>query len=292
MSLLTTNAMAQATNDPKPPKALADMVSRGAQVYYLGQVENMNGWALVRQGKPEFFYENADRTAMVMGLLFNKDGEMLTTSQLSALKRKEGDGMFAATGGMMDFLSEKNTAQNEATPSPKSNEAPVANIVTPASAPAMDRAPTSAERMYVDLLGSNWITLNGDGAQDLFVIIDPDCPHCRQFITEVEPLLTPDGLRVRIIPIGAREESLRRASLLLASADPAELLVKYAKEEAELNAPENIDTTAAEKNLALMGKYGFDVTPMVIYRTGKGEIRLIRGRPSNYQNILNDIQNN
>lgn len=269
-------AQAQSKNDPKPPKALADMVKTGSQIYYLGQYEGMNGWALIRQGKPEFFYENESRTGFVMGLLFNKEGEMLTTSQLSDLNNREGDDMYAATGGVINKETEvEEQAKNEET-KPSSD----------------DRPATAAEKMYVDLLSANWITMNPQGIHDIFAFIDPDCPHCKTFVKDVQPLLKPGGLRVRVIPMGSRPDSMRKAALLLASANPAERLTKYIYGEAELNAPDNINTVAAEKNMTLMLKHGFDVTPIIVYRTLKGEIRMIRGRPSDYEMVLNDIKDN
>ena len=270
--------------EPKPPKALANMVAKGSQVFYLGQFEGMNGWALIRQGKPEFFYENKDRTAMVMGLLFNDAGEMLTMSQLKTLNDRVGDDMYAATGGALsqDIAAQANAQQPTAEP-----------IVNNTPPQQLNRPLTKAEKMYTDLLAANWMTINPDGAYDVFTFIDPDCPHCKQFLQDAEGYLTENGLRLRVIPIGVRDESVRRAALLLASANPGERLKKHAAGDKDaLNAPENINTKAVESNLSMMMKHGFDVTPIIVYRTGKKEIRMIRGRPASIDMIINDIKDN
>ena len=41
-----------------------------------------------------------------------------------------------------------------------------------------------------------------------------------------------------------------------------------------------------------MVKNRFDVTPMIVYRTKKGAVRIIRGRPADYDNVLRDINEN
>lgn len=276
-------AQAQAIKEPETPKALANMVSQGSQIFYLGDYEGMNGWALVRQGKPEFFYENKDRTALVMGLLFNDAGEMVTMAQLKSLHDRVGDDMYAATGGALSSLQKQEmpTAQPEQT-------------TTATTAPIIDNRPlTPAENMYTDLLAANWVTMNPNGKHDVFAFIDPDCPHCKTFINEAQPFLNDDGLRLRIMPMGANDVSARKAAVLLASANPAERLTKYAAGDTSvLTAPENIGTEAVNKNMTTMIKHGFDVTPIIVYRTGKGEIRLIRGRPADINIIINDIENN
>jgi len=283
IAVLPSLANAQMKKEPKPPKALANMVAKGSQVFYLGQFEGMNGWALIRKGKPEFFYENKDRTAMVMGLMFNDAGEMITMAQLKTLNDRVGDDMYAATGGALsqDIATQ---AKVQKTSEPTDNTS---------QAPQLNRPLTKAEKMYTDLLAANWITINPDGAYDVFAFIDPDCPHCKQFLQDADGYLTNDGLRLRIIPIGVRDDSVRKAALLLASANPGQKLKDYAAGNKDaLNAPENINTKAIESNLSMMMKHGFDVTPIIVYRTGKSEIRMVRGRPGNIDMIINDIKNN
>lgn len=279
--ILPISVMAQ--NEPEPPAALAKMQATGSQIFYLGEFENMYGWALIRQGKPEFFYENKERTAMVMGLMFNDAGEMITMAQLKNLNDRVGDDMYASTGGALSSFK-KNSSDE--TPS-----AVATDMVT--KTPQINRPLTKAEIMYTDLLSANWVTINPEGAYDIFAFIDPDCPHCKTFINDTSAYQVKDGVRIRAIPIGINEQSMRKSAVLLSSANPAEKLKQYAAgDDTILSAPANINTTAAEKNMSLMIKHGFDVTPIIIYKTGKGEIRMIRGRPADMNTVINDIVNN
>ncbi len=281
-------ASAQISYDPDPPEALERMVEQGSQVFYLGEFEGMKGWALIREGKPEFFYQNREGTALIMGLMFNQDGEMVTMGQLRALYQEVGDDMYAVTGGAISNLPSSDEIASVTNPVVTQNQEtqPSKPMVTEANL-------TPAKRMYADLLASNWVTLNPNGQHDIFAFIDPDCPHCKAFLRDAEPFMTDDGLRLRIIPIGMSDPALKKAALLLASANPEERLMAYAKgDQTQLNAPDNINTAGVESNVTMMFKHGFDVTPIIVYRTNKGEIRMIRGKPSDYNMVINDIVEN
>ena len=315
MLFLPFAAHAQTQNEPELPPTLKQFTEQGAQAYFLGNFEGMNGWVLIRQGRPEYFYENKERTAIVMGLLFNKDGQMMTMSQLSDLKRRLGDDIYATTrknpsqtdtGPISD-----NTAPATATDDTSANSDVNANIDsqpsqetvpdeqssveedTSMATPLMAAAPTPAERMYVDLIQSKWFTINPEGTHDVFAFIDPDCVHCQQFIRDADSFVKKGNLRLRVIPVGMNEMSARRAAVLLASANPGERLIQYADGDKDaLPAPASVNVDAINDNTALMVKNRFDVTPMIVYRTKKGAVRIIRGRPADYDNVLRDINEN
>ena len=100
--MLSSALIAQEFKEPNKPATLEKIAKQGAQIFYLGEYENMHGWAVVRKGKPEIFYENKDRTALVMGMMFNEAGEMVTMAQLTDLYNRVGDDMYAVTGGLLE----------------------------------------------------------------------------------------------------------------------------------------------------------------------------------------------
>lgn len=304
VAFIPVTAMSQHTNnDPKPPKSLQELVNDGAQIYYLGEYEGMKGWAIVRDGQPEYFYENRDRTALVMGLMFNEDGEVVTIGQLQALYDRIGDDMYAATGGKFteDFdttptqiPSAPNVVNNTTTPITDSvaSEKPQQSN-TPQYRQLQPHEVTPAHRMYTDLAQSKWITMNDAGLYEVAVFIDPECPHCRNLIKTLAPVIEEKQIKLRIIPVGMSDSALKKAAILLASANPIERLVNYVMGDGEaLIASDSINTTAVENNVSTMLKYGFDVTPVIVYRTLDNQIRMIRGIPASYDVIVDDIINN
>jgi thiol:disulfide interchange protein DsbG len=217
---------------------------------------------------------------------------MMTLSQLSALHDRVGDDMYAATGGALRSDNTTQDTNNTATDTAAPTQTAQTDIEVPQQ--TMDRPLTRAERMFTDLLGANWFTMNPDGEYDLFAFIDPNCPHCKELIRDAAIQMTPEGkIRYRIIPVGFQEDALKKAAVLLASGNPAERLMAYANgDDSQISVPQTINTRAAQNNTALMSRHNFDVTPIVVYRTKGGIIRLIRGIPQSYDNIRNDIDNN
>lgn len=286
----------QAQTEPEMPRPLAEAVAGGAQIYYLGEFEGLNGWALIRQGQPEFYYANKSNTALMMGLLFDGDGEMITNGQLAQLQYKEGDNMFAITGTVPTSEKSEATVENNA---PATAPAPVTAVPQPSSAPteSLTRDPSSvqaltpAQEMFVDIRASNWFTMGERGMYEIFAFVDPDCVHCQAFIRDMEePFLKEGYIKIRVIPIGFNAASAGKAAMLLASANPEERLIAYSKGNTDvLNAPSNINTAAVDSNRALMRKWGFDATPTIIYRAGNGEIRFIRGKPDDYSAMIQDL---
>jgi len=276
------------TDKPDTPKSLQAAVNDGAQIYYLGEFSGLYGWVLIRQGRPEYFYQTKDGGAMVMGILFDGEGEMITSGQLAQLKANEGDSMFALTGGA-DTL-----ANPQPTPTPQPTVADDAPMDVVGSATYIaPQTLTKAQEMFVDVQASNWVTFGPNGQYEIFAFIDPDCPHCQEFVKSIKPLVDNGTLKVRALPIGIDPVSEQKAAMILAGSDPMNRFVRYANgDESALQPPSNINVAAVQKNKQLMFKYNFDVTPVVVYRTNGGAIRLVRGRPQDMNTIMQDIDNN
>lgn len=275
---------AQAPDTPAPLQAAVD---GGAQVYYLGEYEGMYGWALIRQGRPEFFYGNKEGTVLIMGLMFDGQGEMITNGQLAQLRSNEGDDMFAMTGD----LDEVNNTPTSTAPT---------NIVSENTPTAADGLATSimpefveltpAQQMFLDVQAANWITYGQNGKYELFAFVDPDCPHCQRFMAEAKPLADAGILKLRLLPIGINPESEKRAALILAGANPVDRFLKYGGGDASaLDYPADINVSGVQKNKDVLLKWGFDVTPIIVYRSGTGDIRVVRGRPQDMDTLVRDL---
>lgn len=270
---------------PEMPKALASAEADGAQVMYLGEFQGLYGWALIRQGRPEFYYATKDNSALVMGLLFDAEGEMITNGQLAQLRANEGDDMFAMTGGLDDVNN-----------SPKST-APTTNVVetsgrvdTGLATTIAPESLTPAQEMFVDVMAANWLTFGPNGKYEIFAFIDPDCPHCQRFIADSKPLVDNGTLKIRALPIGIDPSSERKAALMLAGSNPMDRFLRYANGDQDaLNAPANINVEGVQKNKSVLTSWGFDVTPIIVYKSGGGDIRVIRGRPKSMEDLIRDL---
>ncbi|PZQ49116.1 MAG: thiol:disulfide interchange protein DsbG [Micavibrio aeruginosavorus] len=255
---------------PDVPDALQSLADRGAQFRYLGNEHGMDGWIAIYQGQEQYYYITQDKKAFVTGLMFADDGRPITIDQVKTLQ--------AAGGDVLDLLAEDKTPEETSTPT---------SVVESAA------MKTPAERMFGDVEASNWIRLGSEDAPAIYSFVDPNCPHCHDFLNDIrqKDYLAKNVLQVRIIPVGFQTGSLAQASFLLASPDAQERYFKYLDgDKDQLPAKSDISTQAVQKNMALMQAWKFNVTPLTVYRSKSGEIKIVRGRAKDLNAIISDLQ--
>lgn len=261
--LLMPVAMAQDTVLPDMPKPIQALSDRGAQVRYLGKSHNMDGWIAIFQGQEQYFYVLPDG-GFLTGLLFDKEGRSITVQQVQELQAQEGD--------VLDMF---------------------ADVAAPGQESVADafKVQTPAERMFDDVSHSNWIPLGSEAAPVIYSFVDPQCGHCHAFLKDLkEDYIESGRLQVRLVPVGFKEESIAQAAFLLAAANPQERWFAHLDgDKGALPAKNDISTQGIERNMAVMGAWKFDVTPMSVYRTRSGEIKLIRGRAKDIEKIITDL---
>jgi thiol:disulfide interchange protein DsbG len=256
---------------PEIPEALQVLVDRGAQARYLGKRHGMDGWITIFQGQEQYYYVTPNGEGFLMGLLFDKDGKMATIEQVRDLQSQSGE--------VLDFLAMDRQVSDEdlSTAIRETNE-------------AFDYK-TPAERMFAEVENSNWIEFGTSGAPVIYSFMDPQCPHCHEFMKDLKDSYIGKGLvQVRMIPVGFREETLAQAAFLLASPDPQERFYNHLEgDKSALPAKSGTSTQGIQKNLALMQQWKFDVTPMTIYRGKDGKVKIVRGRAQDMATILADL---
>ncbi len=269
LALLPMNAKAQQGNIPALPTALQELVDRGAQMRFLGRANGMDGWVAIYQGQENYYYVTPDGTGFLMGVLFDKEGSMVTMEQVAALQKEGGE--------VLDFLAADKPAEDLTKTMQATNEA--------------FQYKTPAERMFAEVENSNWIQMGDEKAPVIYSFMDPQCPHCHEFMKDMKSAYIERGLiQLRMIPVGFREETLAQAAFLLASADPENRWYNHLDGVVgALPAKQDINTQGIQKNLALMQSWNFDATPITVYRDKTGKVKIIRGRASNLANILTDI---
>lgn len=254
---------------PEIPDALQVLVERGAQARYLGKRHGLDGWITIFQGQEQYYYVTPNGEGFLMGLLFDKDGTMATLDQVRDLQKQSTDGLdFLAVDKVDEKLTEAIRDTNK-----------VFEYKTP------------AERMFSDVENSNWLSFGDKFAPVIYSFMDPQCPHCHNFMNDLRQDYIEKGLiQIRMIPVGFREETLAQAAFLLASPDAKERWYRHLGGDASaLPAKKGTNTQGIQKNLALMQTWKFSVTPMTIYRGKDGKVKIIRGRVKNMSDILADL---
>lgn len=257
---------------PDVPDALAALSERGAQLRYLGKEHGMDGWIAMYQGQEQYYYITADGKAFVTGLMFGADGRPVTIEQVKALQEQGGE--------FLDLLA-ADAAAPEA----------LADVKEETSIVDSGKLNSPAERMFADVERANTIRLGSATAPVIYSFIDPQCPHCHDFIKQVRTSYLDKGLiQIKLIPVGFMKGSPEQAALLLASPDAESRFYKHLDGDKEaIPTKEGISTQAVQKNMAVMQSWKFDVTPLTVYRSRGGEVKIIRGVPKDIPGLIADL---
>lgn len=272
IAALTATAAASAQDSapvslPDLPPPIQNLVDEGAQIRFLGKSHGFDSWLTVKNGQEQYFYVLPDGSAFVMGVLFDRKGQLVTVDQVQKL-RSQGD-------TLLDTLAE-DTAEAEAK----------------AAAAATPEFKTPSERLYYELENSNWVTLGTSKAPVLYAFIDPQCPFCHDFVQALRSgnYLKDGKVQVRLIPVGLRDETRAQAAFLLAAPNPEERFYKHLDGDKDaLPARADISEQGVQRNLALMQAWEFDVTPMVFYRSQDKTIKIVRGKPQDVAALIADL---
>ncbi|NCC22043.1 MAG: thiol:disulfide interchange protein DsbG [Alphaproteobacteria bacterium] len=254
------------TKIPDMPAPIANLAAEGAQVRYLGRELGLDGWLTIKRGQEQYFYVTPDGKAVMLGLLFSEDGKLVTARQLARLQGDER--------AVLDMLADQ--PKLEPTRSGVASE---------------DTLKTPSERLMSDVEDSNWIVLGNKQAPAIYVIVDPQCPHCKEFLNDLKaPYIDTGKMQVRIIPVGLSERSMAQAAFLLAAPDPESRWFRHLEgDETALPAKQDLNTQGAQMNLGLMQAWKFDATPMTVYRNADGEIKILRGRARDIHSLFQDL---
>ena len=272
--LMSFPAVAQQGDQPVPqlPDPLQRLIVEGAQVRYLGQVNGLDGWVTIRQGQEQYFYVTPDKKNFVMGVLFDDTGRMLTIDQVNNLRKNEGDFLDMIAEGQLEERPRLNEMAGDTTDNKFQLQSP-------------------SEQLFSDMEESNWIPLGDPNAPIIYTVVDPQCPHCHQFLTDLRDNYIKNGrLQVRLIPIGLREETRAQAAFLLAAPDPESSWFRHlAGDQNALPAKSNVNQQGVQHNLSIIENWRLDVTPFTVYKAKDGSVKIIRGRAEDPESILNDL---
>ena len=252
---------------PELPDPIQNLVDEGAQIRFLGRDHGFDAWLTIKNGQEQYFYVKPDRSAFVMGVLFDESGEMITIDQVQRLQNSEGD--------LLDALAAD-------------------SLVTDGNSKAQQQAfefQSPSERLFHDIENSNWVPLGDTGAPVLYSFIDPQCPHCHTFIEAIRNEYIDTGrVQVRMIPVGFRDETRAQAAFLMATPNPQERWFKHMDGDANaLPAKSELNQQGVQRNLSIMQSWKLNVTPMIVYRGKDGTVKIVRGKPQDAAGVIADI---
>ena len=286
------SAVALAAEDktlPPLPTPLKNMVAEGAQIRYLGRENNLDGWVTIKQGQPQYFYVTPDQQTIMMGILFNSKGDVITLRQINELRGKDGPALdklsgFPAPSKPDEAATGASALAKMATPDFSSPDALLQST----------KPPSKADQLYEAVTGANWLELGKPDAPVIYTFIDPECPHCHDLLKDFRKSgYLEDGLvKLRLIPVGLiSETSLQEAAFLLAAPKPQELLYQHLDgKEKVLLADPNANTQGVQRNMSLMQDWKVDVTPFSVYKDAAGKVKIMKGRSNDLKKLVAELR--
>lgn len=272
--IMSTPVMAQTSEKKEPlmPAPLETMSKEGAQVRYMGNRGGLDGWIAIQNGQEQYFYATADREFVLLGLLFDKSGKMVTLEQVSALQ-KEG-------GAVLDILKADTSTKNASVTDTLPGEGDIAKSLK-----------SPSEQMFSDVEGGNWLAMGNQGAPILYTFMDPQCPYCHEFMKTLRPEIEGGRIQVRLIPVGFHDETRAQAALLLAAPNAQDRWFRHLDGDKDaLPVTPGVNEQGVERNMAIMQSWKLNVTPLSVYRAQDGKVKIIQGRAKDMKALLSDLK--
>ena len=302
LTLVATSGLVKAqTSSPALPDYLKKLQDAGAQIQYIGNDLGLDGWMTVKDGNRQYVYVTPNQEAYMVGILLNRQGTLITADQVDRFIKSNPSYI---EDQVQKHLSQGATANTTTNTSPVSQtpSSPSTNVATTNASPApqvnnQDQAidPTSpSEQLYATLERGNWVEIGSASAPTIYAFVDPECPHCHQFIQDLRDQGAYDANKVktRLLPVGIMgKDSLYEAAALIEAPSPKEAFFAHLDgDEFALPVDESVSIQKVEKNMSIMQEWELDVTPFIIYRNNTGEVKIIRGRPKDMEALYRDIQ--
>ena len=271
-SAVSAQNAAPVKKDPPLPAPLESMAQAGAQLRYMGNEGGLDGWIAIQNGQEQYFYVTPDREYVLLGMLFDKTGKMITLQQVSTLQ-KEG-------GAVLDIRKADTLA-------------PDASVTDrlPAQGDILKKLKSPSEQLFSDIEAANWVTLGSQTAPVMYMFIDPQCPYCHEFTKALRKDIEMGAIQVRMIPVGFKDETRAQAALLLAVSDAQARWFRHLDGDTEaLPGTPGVNEQGVERNMAIMQSWKLNVTPLSIYRSQDDTVKIVQGRAKDLKILLGDLK--
>ncbi|HEU0117311.1 MAG TPA: thioredoxin fold domain-containing protein [Alphaproteobacteria bacterium] len=278
--LLSTSSYAAQQPDPAANPVLAHLMKLGAKMFYLGTEGGLDGWFIVKGGQVQIVYSAPDKKSVLIGGLFGDDGDSITANQIKNLMKTNPE----INAMMTKAADEQLTLHKETTPSPAAQSA--------SSSPSVALSP--GERLIQELSAASGVTI-GSGKPVLFMVMDPNCPHCQATWKALRASVLDEKLKIRMVPIGTlNTDNERAAAQFLHATDPLNTWDKYVSgDKSQLaGTPDQALLDAVRANHMLVDNWNIQATPYMVYRAKDGKVKVVQGeldKPEKVSVFLADL---
>jgi len=289
-TLISMTAQA-ASPDPAANGMIAEFIKMGAKAYYMGEQNGLQGWLIIKDNEVQIGYAPPDNKSLLVGVLFDAQGNSISSQQIKNLydTNKEANAALTAVNNQQLNVSGMPT-QAAFSGAPGT---PMANMGQPSFMPTTPPMPSSpGEQLMQALQNAAGVDVGSASAPKLFMVVDPNCPHCHEVWKELRAAVYGGKLQIRLVPIGAfGPESERASAQLLHVGNPLDVWDKYiAGDQNQLaGTPDAAAIAAIQANHALIDAWHIQMTPYLIYRAKSGQAKIVQGEPKQVGAVVDDI---
>ncbi|WP_180062495.1 thiol:disulfide interchange protein DsbG [Acinetobacter sp. YH12120] len=149
------------------------------------------------------------------------------------------------------------------------------------------------EDVWQSLEHATWIQDGQTSAEKIvYVFSDPNCPYCHTFWKQARPWVESGKVQLRHIIVAViRLESKGQAATLLMAKNPQQTFNAFHRQYGQKKlieqktVPVHVEKTL-EQNQALMDKYEFFATPVVLWKNKQGELQSVQGMPKSMKDVF------
>lgn len=257
--------------------ALQPFRERSGTFHYMGRTAGLDGWFITM---PDNFiqiaYTSIDGKQLIIGFIVAAEGKNVTEQQLVNLRERD------------PAVNKLFTDKVEDAKARLSQDRGFQELLTNLN---MDKP---GDKLYAEMTQAPSVEVGAAGAPLLMMVLDPQCPFCKQAWRTLEKdFVSKDKLLVRIIPVAILgDDSMRMAERLL-DAGGKDAWAAYAKSDFDKT---KLAGEAAEEgkrryavNAALYNRWKLKGTPFFAYRAKDGGIKVLNELPKDWDALVKDI---
>lgn len=270
----------QESLDPKTIPIIRNILASGAELYYLGEREGLQGFLAYHNGEIQVFYVLPNQKDVVFGAIFSGDGANVTAVQI-----EDAGNTNAQLKGLLTAAAEQQREIEQSisgTASPKQQGA-AATTATPLS---------PGERLYINFQSAAGQMVGENGKPIVMMLVDPLCPHCRETWNRLKAHVEQGALRVKLLPIGAEgTESEKYAAKFLSAQDALNVWNKFeAGDHSVLSGDPGVEgLKAVRATMAMAATWKIATVPYLVYRSKEGKVKIVQGTPEKIVTVLADL---
>lgn len=282
----STGQSKDTTIDLRRIPIIQNFLQNGAEIYYIGDYPPLHGFLMYKDGRVQVVYLLPNLKAVIFGGIYATDGTNISSQQITEASQQNTQlkGLMTAAVEQQKELERGGIYANASDAMLESKK----NILPGGSA---SLAP--GERILNDFITAAGIVVGKEGQPLISMLVDPQCPHCKETWSELKDHVASGAVRVKIVPIGAEgSESERQAAKFLRVKDPLNAWNKLVGGDKSVveGTPGAAEIAAIRANMQVALNWKIQTTPYIVYRASDSKVKVVQGKPDKIGNILSDLK--